>query len=31
MLPALVALALFLVFYLPRLITLPGKLIRGEE
>jgi uncharacterized membrane protein len=31
MLPALVALALFLVFYLPRLITLPEKLIRGEE
>ena len=31
MLPAFVAMALLLVFYLPRLMTLPGKLVRGEE
>jgi len=31
MLPALVVMAFLLVFYLIRLITLPGKLVRGEE
>lgn len=31
MLPALVALALVMAFYFRRLITLPGKLVRGEE
>jgi uncharacterized membrane protein len=31
MLPAFVLMALLMIFYLRRLFTLPGKLIRGEE
>ncbi|MGB8958429.1 MAG: DUF1648 domain-containing protein [Candidatus Aminicenantales bacterium] len=31
MLPALAAMALIMAFYFRRLITLPGKLVRGEE
>jgi len=31
MLPALAAMALLMVYYMRRMFTLPGKLIRGED